>query len=117
MPPPIVSAMKVNAPNIVYAGLNLTLQCDVALVRVTDTHVTVTIEWKKNGRRSSLRCPENQRLSQTEFRCTAEFTPLDYRSDNGTYICIYDNSHSYSTVLIPEDSDRSVRWHNSASSR
>jgi len=88
VPPPTVSAMKVNAPNIVYAGLNLTLQCDVALVNVTNTHVAVVIEWKKNGRSSSLVCPENQRFSQTEFRCTAAFTPLNHRSGNGTYTCM-----------------------------
>ena len=88
VPPPTVSAMKVNAPNIVYAGLNLTLQCDVALVNVTNTHVAVVIEWKKNGWSSSLMCPENQRLSQTEFRCTAAFTPLNFKNDNGTYTCM-----------------------------
>ena len=85
VPLPTVSAMKVNAPNIVYAGLNLTLQCDVALVNVTNTHVAVVIEWKKNGWSSSLMCPENQRLSQTEFRCTAAFTAFNYIHDDVTY--------------------------------
>ena len=88
VPPPTVSAMKINAPNIVYAGLNLTLQCDVALVNVTDTHMAVVIEWKKNGQSSRLMCPENQRLSQNIFHCTAAFTPLNFKNDNGTYTCM-----------------------------
>ena len=44
------------------------------------------MEWRKNGR-SFRSCPQTERLSPTEFRCTTKFTPLSYRSDNGTYSC------------------------------
>ena len=44
------------------------------------------MEWRKNGR-SFRSCPQTERLSPTEFRCTTKFTPLSYRRDNGTYSC------------------------------
>ena len=86
MPPPAVTATALGAPDILYAGLNLTLQYDVTLLTVTDTHVNVSVEWRKNGR-SFRSCPDTERLSPTLFRCTTKFTPLSYRNDNGTYSC------------------------------
>ena len=86
MPPPAVTTTALGAPDTLYAGLNLTLQCEVALLTVTGTHVEVSVEWRKNGW-SFRNCPQTERLSPTEFRCTTKFTPLNYRRDNGTYSC------------------------------
>ena len=84
-PPPDVSAMIVNAPNILYSGLNVTLQCNVMLVGVTDTHVTLSVQWLKNGRFFTDCSPH--KISDSNFQCDTELSYLSYKSDNGSYSC------------------------------
>ena len=77
--------MIVNAPNILYSGLNVTLQCNVMLVGVTDTHVTLSVQWLKNGM-DFMDCSP-QKMSDINFQCDTELTDLSYKSDNVSYSC------------------------------
>ena len=95
-PPPDVNAMIVSAPNILYSGLNVTLQCNVILVGVTDTHVTLSVQWLKNGM-VFMDCSP-QKMSDIIFQCVTELAYLSYKTDNGSYSCRV-NSQSQSTFL------------------
>ena len=77
--------MIVSAPNTLYSGLNVTLQCNVILVGVTDTHVTLSVQWLKN-RRVFMDCSP-QKMSDINFLCDTELAYLSYKSDNGSYSC------------------------------
>ena len=71
--------------NKLYSGLNVTLQCNVMLVGVTDTHVTLSVQWLRNGR-VFIDCSPNK-ISDTNFRCVTELAYLSYKNDNGSYSC------------------------------
>ena len=88
--------MIVSAPNILYSGLNVTLQCNVILVGVTGTHVILSIQWLKNGK-FFMDCSP-QKMSDINFQCDTELTDLSYKSDNGSYSCRV-NSQSQSNFL------------------
>ena len=77
--------MIVSAPNILYSGLNVTLQCNVILIGVTDTHVTLSVQWLKNGR-VFMDCSP-RKISDINFRCDTELAYLGYKTDNGSYSC------------------------------
>ena len=77
--------MIVSAPNILYSGLNVTVQCNVILVGVTDTHVTLSVQWLKNGV-VFMNCSPHK-MSDINFRCVSELTYLSYKTDNGSYSC------------------------------
>ena len=86
VPLPRISVAPVNRPDVVYAGLNLTLRCDMTLIHLTDEHVRVSLEWLKNGN-SFTSCSEVRRRSGSEFFCLMSFTHLSHRNDNGSYSC------------------------------
>ena len=88
--------MIVNVPNILYSGLNVTLQCNVILVGVTDTHVTLSVQWLKNEM-FFMNCSPHK-ISDINFQCDTELTDLSYKSDNGSYSCRV-NSQSQSNFL------------------
>ena len=81
-----------------YAGNNMTLRCVINLLQgVTDTDVTVSSRWTKDGAPFS---GVSGRVTLTPTRITGAtyftqlmFYPLSSSMDNGTYICI--------TTLIP----------------
>ena len=81
---------------ILYFGLNVTLQCNVILVGVTDTHVTLSVQWLKNGR-FFMDCSP-RKISDSNFRCDTELAYISYKSDNGSYSCRA-NSLSQSNFL------------------
>ena len=88
--------MIVSAPNILYSGLNVTLQCNMMLVGVTDTHVTLSVQWLRNER-VFMNCSPHK-MSDINFQCVTELAYLSYKTDNGSYSCRV-TSQSQSTFL------------------
>ena len=91
------SYLTVPAPNVhlemlehsvetLYAGLNLTLQCDVTLTEPSELYASVSIEWLVDGH-SFRNCSQLQRLSDSNMHCLLDFAPLSYTRDNGSYSC------------------------------
>lgn len=87
MSPPHISLEMIEGLDTVYAGLNLTLQCDVTLVNLSDVHVDISLEWFKSGDKIKT-CSELQRISGDKFHCYMNLTHLSYKDDNGSYSCI-----------------------------
>lgn len=86
MPPPHVSLEMIEGLDTIYAGLNLTLQCDVTLVNLSDVHVDISLEWFKSGDKI-MTCSELKRISGDNFHCYMNLTHLSYKHDNGSYSC------------------------------
>ena len=89
VPPPNVSLEMVNSgpDELIYAGLNLTLQCDVVLDKLNVTYVTVSVAWLKNGE-NFITCSDLHQHSETSLQCLQDLiSPLSYKTDNGSYSC------------------------------
>ena len=71
---------------ILYSGLNLSLQCVVTLSDLSVPYVTVSIEWLKNNYHFT-NCAKLISISDSIIHCLLEFTPLSYTRDNGSYSC------------------------------
>ena len=85
MPPPNISIEIVGSPNVIYPGLNLTLQCNVALDQLSDTYdVHTTVEWlKNNGRFDHESCSS----SSSSFHCLMNITRVSCIANSGNYSC------------------------------
>ena len=88
-------SVGVSPPGAVsYAGNNLTLSCTIVLNGgITDSDVTVTSRWTKDGAVLSgvpgrVTFPEEQRTTSSVFIRTVVFSPLSSSVNNGTYACV-----------------------------
>ena len=91
VPPPTVTVDFSTRGVVTYAGNNVTLNCAINLEGgVTDSDVTVSSMWTKNGAAftgvSGRVTISNQlRVTSTVFLRQLVFSPL---IDNGTYACV-----------------------------
>ena len=101
MPPPNITLEIIQSPDeLTYSGRDLTLQCYVILDELSDTNVTVSVKWLKNGD-DFVTCSD---LHQHSGNCSIVFTPLSYKTDNGNYSC--------QAVVTPTDSYPFLISHN-----
>ena len=85
MPAPDVRLVEYT-DEILYSGLNLSLQCVVTLSDLSVPYVTVSIEWLKNNNHFT-NCAKLISISDSIIHCLLEFTPLSYTRDDGSYSC------------------------------
>ena len=94
VPPPTVTVGVSTRGAVTYAGNNVTLNCGITLLGgVTDSDVTVSSMWTKNGAPFSgisgrVTVSNQQRLTSTIFTRQLIFSPLSSSMDNGTYACV-----------------------------
>ena len=87
---------------VTYVGNNVTLNCGITLFGgVTDSDVTVSSSWTKNGAPFTgvggrVTLTPGTRLTTTTYFTQLMFSPLSSSMDNGTYMCI--------TTLTPRQS-------------
>ena len=78
---------------VTYAGNNMTLNCGINLLEgVTDSDVTVSRSWTKDGAPFSgvsgrVTLTSTTRLTSTTYFTQLMFSPLSSSIDNGTYVC------------------------------
>ena len=78
---------------VTYAGNNVTLNCGITLLEgVTDSDVTVSSSWTKDGAPFSgvsgrVTLTSTTRLTSTTYFTQLMFSPLSSSMDNGTYVC------------------------------
>ena len=87
--------MVIETPGAVtYAGNNVTVNCATNLLgRVTDSDVTVSSRWTKNGAPFSgisgrVTLTPATRIISIAYVTRLMFSPLSSSMDNGTYTCI-----------------------------
>ena len=79
---------------VTYAGNNVTLNCGISLLGgVTDSDVTVSSMWTKDGAPFSgvsgrVTLTSTTRLTSTAYFTQLMYCPLSSSMDNGTYMCI-----------------------------
>ena len=79
---------------VTYAGNNVTLNCGITLLGgVTDSDVTVSSRWTKDGATFSgvsgrVTLTSTTRLTSISYLSQLIFSPLSSSMDNGTYMCI-----------------------------
>ena len=100
VPSPIVVIDFATPGAVTYAGNNVTLTCGTTLLGgVTDSDVTVSSRWTKDGAPFSgvsgrVTLIPSQRFTGTSYFTVLMFSPLSSSMDNGTYMCI--------TTLTPQ---------------
>ena len=78
---------------VTYAGNNVTLNCGINLLGgVTDSDVTVSSSWTKDGAAFSgvigrVTLTSTTRLTSSAYFTQLMFSPLSSSMDNGTYVC------------------------------
>ena len=79
---------------VIYAGNNVTLNCGINLLgEVTDSDVTVSSRWTKDGAPFSgvsgrVTLTPSDRITSISYVTRLMFSPLSSSMDNGTYVCI-----------------------------
>ena len=85
---------------VTYAGNNVALNCGINLLEgVTDSDVTVSSSWTKDGVPFSglsgrVTLTSTTRLTPTTYFTQLMFSPLSSSMDNATYVC--------SVILTPQ---------------
>ena len=93
VPSPSVDVGFATPGAVTYAGNNVTLICAITLLGgVTDSDVTVSSRWTKDGAPFSgisgrVTLTPSQRLTGTSYFTQLMFSPLSSSMDNGTYMC------------------------------
>ena len=78
---------------VTYAGNNVALNCVITLLGgVTDSDVTVSSRWTKDGAlffgvSGRVTLTSTTRLTSTTYFTQLMFSPLSSSMDNGTYVC------------------------------
>ena len=94
VPAPIVTVDFSTPGAVLYAGNNVTLICAISLVGgVTDSHVTVSSMWMKDGAPFTgvggrVTVSNQLRMISTVIIRRVMFSPLSSSMDNGTYACV-----------------------------
>ena len=94
VPSPSVDVGFATPGAVIYAGNNVTLNCGITLLEgVTDSDVTVSSSWTKDGAPFSgisgrVTLTPTTRLTITTYFTQLMYSPLSSSMDNGTYICI-----------------------------
>ena len=73
------------SPHVIYPGLNLTLQCNVALDQLSGTYdVHTTVDWFKDNDRFDH---ESCISSSSGFHCLMNITHVSCAANSGDYSC------------------------------